>query len=199
MLTVETIGRIRREHFVKWQDDQADCPGPAGISEYGSQDAAVGGDVPRIRSGRPTAAKAGPVDNGSRLTTGSERDQGCSRATDADPHLRGTARARLRGWIRCRAALRQTVEQGTRALDGGGLCPAELRAGGSLPVRLEPRGRPAEWRDGDREGRPWSALSQPHAVRAGLSARDPGDGGRCPRPGLRAVQGRLRAPPLRQA
>src|SRR5260370_27096507 len=41
------------------------------------------------------------------------------------------------------------------------LCPAELRAGGSLPVRLEPRGRPAEWRDGDREGRPCSALSQP--------------------------------------
>jgi hypothetical protein len=42
--------------------------------------------------------------------------------------------ARLRRRLRCRAALRQTMGQGTRAIDGGGLRPAELRAGGSLPV-----------------------------------------------------------------
>jgi len=34
----------------------------------------------------------------------------------------------------------------------------------------------AERRDGVREGRPCPALSQPNAVRAGLSARDAGDG-----------------------
>src|SRR6266404_4468620 len=42
------------------------------------------------------------------------------------------------------------------------------------------------------------ALSQPHDVRAGLSARDAGDGVRRPRPGFRPVQGRLRARHLRQ-
>src|SRR3954447_15515854 len=61
--------------------------------------------------------------------------------------------------------------QGARAIDGGGLRPAELRAGGSLPVRLEPRGRPAERGDGHREGRPCPALSQPHDLRAGLRRR----------------------------
>jgi hypothetical protein len=41
-----------------------------------------------------------------------------------------------------------------------------LRSRTSLPVRLEPRDRPAERRDGDREGRPRPALPQSHAVRA---------------------------------
>jgi len=48
-------------------------------------------------------------------------------------------------------------------------CPSP---GGSLPVRMEPRGRPAERRDGHREGCPCPALSQPHVVRAGLPPRD---------------------------
>ena len=87
-----------------------------------------------------------------------------------------------------RYARRWSKERG--AIDGRGLCAAELCAGRSLPVRLEPRGRPAERRDGDREGGPRPALPQPHAVRAGLSARDAGDGVRRPRPGVRAVQGR---------
>src|SRR3954471_24199492 len=62
--------------------------------------------------------------------------------------------------------------QGARTSDGRGLRPAQLRAGRGLPIRLEPRGRPAERRDGDREGRPCPALSQPHDVRPGLPARD---------------------------
>src|SRR3954454_12423572 len=68
----------------------------------------------------------------------------------------------------------------------------------SFAPGLEPRGRPAGRRDGDREGRPCSALSQPDAVRARLSARDAGDGVRRARPSLRPVQGRLRARHLRQ-
>src|SRR5882757_1097116 len=88
--------------------------------------------------------------------------------------------------------------QGARASDGRGLHPAELHAGRGLSIRLEPRGRPAGRRDGDREGRPCSALSQPDAVRARLSARDAGDGVRRARPSLRPVQGRLRARHLRQ-
>src|SRR5215471_17517256 len=61
-----------------------------------------------------------------------------------------------------------------------GLCPAELRARGSLPVRLEPRSRPAERRDGNREGRSRPALPQPHVVRARLrrklASADDGNG-----------------------
>jgi hypothetical protein len=45
-----------------------------------------------------------------------------------------------------------------------------------LPVRLEPRDRPDQRRDGDREGGSCSALSQSDDVRAGLSARDAGEG-----------------------
>ena len=60
------------------------------------------------------------------------------------------------------------------------------------------RSRPAERRDGDREGRPHPALPQPDAVRTGLSARDPGDGVRRPRPGVRPVQGHLHPGHLRQ-
>jgi transcriptional regulator with XRE-family HTH domain len=71
-------------------------------------------------------------------------------------------------------------------------------AGGGLSVRLEPRDRPAERSDGDREGGSRAALPQPDVVRAGLSAGDAGDGVRCPRPGLRPVQGNLRPGHLRQ-
>src|SRR6185437_9104663 len=53
------------------------------------------------------------------------------------PDLRRAARPRLRRRLRCGTALRQAVEQGTRAIDPGGLCSAEFCAGRSLPVRPE--------------------------------------------------------------
>jgi hypothetical protein len=53
-------------------------------------------------------------------------------------------------------------------------------------------------RHGDGEGRAGPALPQPDDVRPGLSARDAGDGVRCPRPSLRPVQGRMPARHLRQ-
>jgi hypothetical protein len=52
------------------------------------------------------------------------------------------------------------VDQGARTSNNCSLYSAELRAGRSLPVRLEPPDRSAERRDGDREGRPHPAL--PH-------------------------------------
>ena len=82
--------------------------------------------------------------------------------------------------------------------DGGGLRAAELRARRSLPVRLEPRDRRDQGRDDDREGGAPAALPQPDAVRAGVSAREPGDGVRRPRSGVRLLQGRLHAGDLRQ-
>ena len=67
-----------------------------------------------------------------------------------------------------------------------------------LPVRLEPRHRADRRHDGNREGGSSSALSQPHDVRARLSAREPGDGLRRTRSGLRLLQGCLPARHLRQ-
>jgi hypothetical protein len=52
----------------------------------------------------------------------------------------------------------------------GAYVPLSFALGEGLPVRLEPRGRPAERRDDDREDCPCPAMSQPDAVRPGLSA-----------------------------
>jgi hypothetical protein len=133
-----------------------------------------------------------------RQGAGGQCDQGRSRVTDADPDLRRAARPRLRRWLRCRAALRQTMEYGPWTIDSCGLRPAELCARRSLPVRLEPRSGSAQWRDGDGQGGPRPAVPQPHAVCAVLPARDAGDGVRRARPGVRAVQGHLRSRHLRQ-
>jgi hypothetical protein len=82
--------------------------------------------------------------------------------------------------------------QGTRASYGRCLCAAKLCARRGLPVQLEPRDRSAERRDGDRQGRSCSALSQPDAVCTSLSARDAGDGVPTPMPpGLRPRRRRL--------
>jgi hypothetical protein len=85
-----------------------------------------------------------------------------------------------------------------RGNDCHGICAAEPCTGRRLPVRLEPRGRRLKRGDGDREGRPFPALSQPNAVCAFLSARDPGDGLRRARPGCRLLQGRMPPRHLRQ-
>jgi hypothetical protein len=86
--------------------------------------------------------------------------------------------------------------QGSR--DGGSLCAVVLPAGRGLPVRLEPRDRPDQWRDCDREGRPCPALPQPHDIREGLSARDAGDGVRRARPRFCLLRWCLHARHLRQ-
>jgi hypothetical protein len=80
------------------------------------------------------------------------RGQACSRAVDADPDLRGTTRAWLSRRLRCRARI--TPSDGPSSIGKRrSLCPAELSSGRGLPVRREPRGRAAERRDADREGR----------------------------------------------
>src|ERR687891_1899815 len=88
-------------------------------------------------------------------------------------------RALLRGRVRRGAPLRPYPAPGDEEVDRR-LYPADLRAGRGLPVRLEPRGRADQRHDGDREGRPRPALPLAHAVRAGLPARDAGDGLRRP-------------------
>src|SRR6266446_4990972 len=192
MLIVETIARIRREHFIKGKT----------IKEI-ARDLKVSRNTVRkvLRSGETSFEYERVVQPRPKLGRW---------AAELDGLLAGNAAKAAREQLtlirifeelrgrRCRAPLRQAVEQGARTIDGCGLRPAELCAGRSLPVRLEPRGGSAEWRNGDREGRPCPALPQPHAVCAVLSARDAGDGVRRPRPGVRPVQGHLRTRHLRQ-
>src|ERR1700722_7857701 len=59
---------------------------------------------------------------------------------------------------------------------GRNLTLPECRSLSTSPWDLEPRRRIDRRHNGHREGRSPSALPQPHDVRAGLSAREPGDG-----------------------
>ena len=198
MLVVETIAKIRRAYFVQGKPIKAIC-----------RELEVSRKVVRkvLRSGATefdyersgaAAAEDRALAGGARPAAGGERGAVEPGAADADPGLRGAARARLRGRLRRGPALCRGLAAGARRGDGGGLRAAELRAGRGLPVRLEPRGRADRRRDGDGEGGACPALPQPDAVRAGLSAREPGDGVRRPRPGVRLLQGRLHARHLRQ-
>ena len=116
-----------------------------------------------------------------------ERGQAGARAADLDPDLRGAARAGLRGRLRRGPPLCQGMAGGARGGDGGSLCAAELCPGRGLPVRLVTRDRADQRGDGDGQGGACPAVPQPHAVRAGLSARDPGDGVRRAQPRLRLL------------
>src|SRR5450631_1666946 len=76
---------------------------------------------------------------------GLDRDPGegskaAAAGTPLDPApVRRVARSRLRWRARQRASLRQGLAKRTCPSSGPCLCPDELRARGSLPVRLEPR------------------------------------------------------------
>ena len=95
MLIVETIARIRREHFIKGKT----------IKEI-ARDLKVSRNTVRkvLRSGETSfeyerevaaATKAGTMGSGARRAAGGERGQVRSRAADVDPDLRGAARPRL--------------------------------------------------------------------------------------------------------
>src|SRR3954453_1848405 len=101
MLTVETIGRIRREHFLKGKT----------IKEI-ARDLRVSRNTVRrvLRSGATSfeyerqvqpRPKLGRWTGGTRRVVDEQCGEGCSRAADADPGLRGTTRARLRRRLRC--------------------------------------------------------------------------------------------------
>ena len=198
MLVVETIGRIRREHLGKGKS----------IKEIARTLHLSRNTVRRIlRSGETAFSydrevqprpKLGAVDGRTRSASVGERESRGARAADADPHLRGVAASRLRGRLRRCSALCAALGRAARGRDGGRLHSPDVRAGRSLPVRLEPRDRRHGRRDDDGEGRPRPALPQPHDVRARLSAREPGDGVRRARARLRVLPWRLPARDLRQ-
>ena len=60
MLVVETIARIRREHFIKGKTIK-EIARPEGVAEHGSEGAEVGRDLLRVRAVGAAAAKAGAM------------------------------------------------------------------------------------------------------------------------------------------
>src|ERR1043165_7272603 len=106
MLTVETIGRIRREHFIQGKTIR-EIARDLKVSRNTVRKVLRSGETsfeyernvqPRPKRGRWTAE----LDD--LLSSNAAKP---SRELDADPDLRGTSRARLRGWLRRCAPLRQ--------------------------------------------------------------------------------------------
>jgi hypothetical protein len=158
MLIVETIARIRREHFIKGKT----------IKEI-ARDLKVSRNTVRkvLRSGETSFEYERQVQPRPKLGRwAAELDEllAANAAKSAREQLtliRIFEELRGRGYdggydaVR-RYARRWSKERGNRR---GGLCPAEFCAGRSLSVRLEPRDRSPQRRDGAREGRPRPAVS----------------------------------------
>ena len=200
MLVVETIAKIRRAYFVQGKAIKAICR-ELGVSRKVVRKV-LRSEATEFRYEREEQ----PLPRLGRWRD--ELDAVCWRRTRRSrarerltlirifEELRGLG---LRGRLRRGAALCASAGSASAtATSVGSLRSAELCAGRGLPVRLEPRGRADQRHDGDGEGGACPAVPQPDAVRAGLSARDAGDGVRRPRPGVRLLQGRLHARHLRQ-
>ena len=183
MLVVETIARIRREHFIKGKT----------IKEI-ARDLKVSRNTVRkvLRSGATSFEYERLVQPRPKLGRwASELDEllAANTAKSAREQLtviRIFEELRGRGYdggydaVR-RYARRWAKERGQST--AAAYVPLSFAPGEAY--QFESRGGAVERHHGDRKGRPCSALPQPHAVRAGLSTRDAGDGVRRPRPGVR--------------
>src|ERR1051325_653558 len=119
MLVVETIGRIRREHFVKGKS----------IKEIVRELKVSRNTVRKVLRSKATAfeyrplgaaaPEAGRLAGRSRPDAGGERGEEPARAADADPAVRGAARAWLRRGLRRRAPPRPGVAPGARLAGRG--------------------------------------------------------------------------------
>ena len=170
MLVVETIGRIRREHLVKGKS----------IKEI-ARDLKISRNTVRkiLRSGETSFSYEREVQPRPRLgrwKADLDRMLTANAETSARERLtlirlfEELRDAGLRGRLRRRSPLCTDLEPGAREPDGGRLRAIVVRARRSLPVRLEPRDRRDERRDGDREGRACPPVPQPDDVLPGLSA-----------------------------
>ena len=162
-------------HLVKGKSIKEICAGAARVAETVRK---------VLRSGETAFSYEREVQPLPKLGPWTEALDGCWRRTEAPARERLTlirvfeelrALGYEGGYDAVRRYARRWGEQHAAARRRR-LRAAELRARRGLPVRLEPRGRADQRRDGDGEGRACAALPQPDAVRARLSARDAGDG-----------------------
>src|SRR5215469_16609036 len=176
LLVVETIAKVRRAYFVQKKAIKAIC------REFRLSRKVVRkvirGEATEFRyeRARQPLPRIGPWrDRLDGLLLANEQRATRERLTliRVFEELRGLG---YEGGLRRGSALRPRVAEGARRGDGRGLCTAELCAGRGLPVRLEPRDRADEPHAGHGQGGACPALSQPDAVCASLSAREPGDG-----------------------
>src|SRR5262245_24113918 len=183
MLTVETIGRIRREHFIKGKTIR-EIARDLKVSRNTVRKVLRSGETafeyernvqPRPKLGRWTAE----LDD---LLSGNAAKPAREQLTliRIFEDLRG--RGYEGGYDAVRRYAGRWAKQHGQAT-AAAYVPLSFGLGEAYQF---------DW------SRPCPAVSQPHAVRAGLSARDAGDGVRRPRPGLRPVQGHLRTRHLRQ-
>src|ERR1700734_289067 len=198
MLVVETIGRIRREYFVQGKS----------IKEI-ARDLRLSRNTVRkvLRSDQTSFSYERQVQPRPKLGRWKEQlDRLLAANVEAPARERLTLirifeELRALGYDGGCDAIRRYARSWAKAnakRDGGCLCAADIRAGRGLSIRLELRDRCDGRGDDDREGRASPPLPQPDDVRARLSERDPGDGVRSARPGVRLPQRRLWAWRLRQ-
>ena len=86
MLIVETIARIRREHFIKGKTIK-EIARDLKMSRNTVRKVLRSGETSLVRACCPAAAEAGTVGSRTRGIAGRQRGQGCSRAADVDPDL----------------------------------------------------------------------------------------------------------------
>ena len=197
MVTVDTIGRVRRAHFVQGRAIKA-IARELRLSRNTVRDIVRGGAEGETERSYVRREQPLPQLGRLRAAVGSDAD-GERRPAEARAADLPAACSRNCGSKATRAATTASAAMagpgpGARASgQAEAFVPLIVRAGRGLPVRLEPRDSAVIGRRGGAgEGGADAALPQPDAVRAGLSARDPGDGVRRAREGVRVLQGRCR-------
>src|SRR5215204_308440 len=176
MLVVETVARVRRAYFVQ-EKSIKEIVRDLKVSRKTVRKVIRSGAISfHYARGEAACSEARALALRARWLAADQRGEDGSRAADPDAGVRGATRAWLRGRLRRRSALRPDVAPRALGRDRGCLRAAELRARRGVPVRLEPRGRADRRRDREDQGRARPALPLAHALRAGLSTREPGDG-----------------------
>src|SRR5712691_3366609 len=193
MLVVETFGRIRREHRIKGKSIREiarDLKVSRNTVRKVLRSGATSFEYMRVVQPRPKlGAWHGDLD---RMLSDNEAGPARERLTliRVFEELRGLGYQGSYDAVRRYAKKWRVERRSVRA--------AELCAGRGVSIRLVARGRADQRHDSHGQGGACPAVPQPDAVRAGLSARDPGDGVRRAQPRLRLLQRDLHARHLRQ-
>src|SRR5579864_5113125 len=194
MLIVETIARIRREHFIKGKtikEIARDLKVSRNTVRKVLRSGETSFEYERVVQPRPKLGRWASELDGLLATNAAKSDREQLTLIRIFEELRGRGYDGGYDAVR-RYARRWAKERGQST--AAAYVPLSFAPGEAYQFDWSHEvvllsGSTAEREHGDREGRARSALPQPHAVRTRLSARD---AVRRPRPGVRPVQGHLR-------